>query len=145
MSSPVVMGPVNGHLSPDDAMTSTVDAEVGQSDTDIPDARESPMDRSSPSASEAQPHETPDHIDEDRASSDDDGSSLDNASEDGDFDMQESVASPQDGDAEVNRESSPASSRPSKRKTTVAEEDYMRENPELYGLRRSVCAREQCV
>ncbi|KAH0601001.1 hypothetical protein MHUMG1_02002 [Metarhizium humberi] len=142
MSSPVVMGPVNGHLSPDDAMTSTVDAEVGQSDTDIPDARESPMDRSSPSASEAQPHETPDHIDEDRASSDDDGSSLDNASEDGDFDMQESVASPQDGDAEVNRESSPASSRPSKRKTTVAEEDYMRENPELYGLRRSTRARE---
>ncbi|KHN96343.1 chromo domain-containing protein 1 [Metarhizium album ARSEF 1941] len=141
MSSPVVMGPVNGHMSPDDAITPPVDVEVGQSDTDISNARESPMDRSSPSTSEAQPQETPNHVDQDGASSDDDGSRPDNASDDGDFDMQESVATPH-GDAEVDRESSPASSRPPKRKAAVAEEDYMRENPELYGLRRSTRARE---
>ena len=37
------------------------------------------------------------------------------------------------------RSSSGASSTLGKRKSPVEEEDYMNENPELYGLRRSVC------
>ncbi|OAA43288.1 chromo domain-containing protein 1 [Metarhizium rileyi] len=142
MSSPVMMGPVNGHLSPDDAMNSKLDVEVDRSDTDIPDAHDSPLDASSPSASEIHPNETPSHVDEDRAFSDDDESSAGNASEDADFDIQESVASHQDDNVERDRASSSASSRPSKRKAVVVEEDYMRENPELYGLRRSTRARE---
>ena len=138
MSSPVVTGPINGHLLPDDAMTSTVVVETVRSDTDIPDAHDDPMDHSSPSASEILTRETPNRVDEDRGFSDSDRSSEGNASEDADFDMQESVASPQDDDGEQDRESSPATSRPSKRKVEIVEEDFIQANPELYGLRRSV-------
>jgi chromodomain-helicase-DNA-binding protein 1 len=125
-------------LSPGDAMTSTVVVETGRSDIDIADGLGSPMDGSSPSASEVHPPETSNHASEDREYSDSDGSSAGNASEDADFDMQASVASQHDADGEPDRDSSPASSRPSKRKPAIVEEDYMRENPELYGLRRSV-------
>ena len=142
MSSPAVAGPVNGHLSPGEAVSATVFVETGHSDTDLPDAHESPLHRSSPSASE-EPLGEPDAFrpaDNDRGLSDSDESSRGNASEDADFDMHESVHSPQGGNGELDRDSSPDSSLPSKRKAPVSEDDFIKANPELYGLRRSVCS-----
>lgn len=57
--------------------------------------------------------------------------------EDADFDME----SPQLGQVNAtshDRSSSESSSRPGKRKADVDDEEYMKQNPELYGLRRSV-------
>ncbi|KAI1817790.1 P-loop containing nucleoside triphosphate hydrolase protein [Poronia punctata] len=58
------------------------------------------------------------------------------ASDDADFDMEESPASPQSDDHDE-RSTSHESRRAPKRKAGVEEDDYIRENPELYGLRRS--------
>lgn len=139
MSSTLATSSVNGHLSRDDAMASTVIVEVGRSDTDLPDAHDSPMTHSTPSDSELPARETPDLAERDQASLDSDNSSIANASEDADFDMQESVASQQDDDGERECETSPDSSRASKRKAAVSEDEFIKANPELYGLRRSVC------
>lgn len=68
---------------------------------------------------------------------DSDGSDEDNASDDGDFDMQPSPASHHE-EAADDRASSSDSNRGSKRKAPVDDEDYIKANPELYGLRRSV-------
>lgn len=72
----------------------------------------------------------------------------DNASDDADFDMQQSSPSHHDDhdDLEVldegiptpTRASSSESSRPAKRKANVEEDEFIKANPELYGLRRSV-------
>jgi chromodomain-helicase-DNA-binding protein 1 len=64
-------------------------------------------------------------------------STPDNADEDGDFDMQESLPSQHDETAE-DHASSTDSNRASKRKAPMGEDDYIKANPELYGLRRSV-------
>lgn len=69
--------------------------------------------------------------------SESDNASEDNASDDGDFDMEESIPSQHD-DAEEERASSIDSNRVPKRKAAVAEDEYIKANPELYGLRRSV-------
>ncbi|KAM5380488.1 hypothetical protein ACJA88_004817 [Fusarium oxysporum] len=69
-------------------------------------------------------------------------SSEDNASDDGDFDMEESLPS-QNEDAMEDRDSSTDSNRASKRKAPVEEDEYIKANPELYGLRRSTRPREQ--
>lgn len=63
----------------------------------------------------------------------------DNASEDADFDGQPSPQSQPDETMD-DRPSSSDSNRAPKRKAAVVEDDFMRANPELYGLRRSVRA-----
>lgn len=67
--------------------------------------------------------------------SDDDGDAA--GSEDADFDL-ESPPSPQSNESRRNSLSSEASSQTRKRKVDVDDDQYMQENPELYGLRRSV-------
>lgn len=62
-----------------------------------------------------------------------------NASDDADFDMDDDVVNPQsDGVADA-RSISGDSQTSNKRKATLEEDDYIKANPELYGLRRSVC------
>ena len=62
-----------------------------------------------------------------------------NASDDADFDMEDDLPSPQtDGAANGAASSSQASSRAAKRKAGTGEDEYIKANPELYGLRRSV-------
>lgn len=74
--------------------------------------------------------------------SESDGSSPGNASHDGDFDMEESAPSPRDHEHaehhQLDRASSSDSITNTKRKSEFDEEEYIRANPELYGLRRSV-------
>jgi chromodomain-helicase-DNA-binding protein 1 len=65
-------------------------------------------------------------------------SSPNDASEDADFDMEASQASQHDEEMVDERASSGSSIATTKRNTTVAEDDYIRMDPELYGLRRSV-------
>jgi chromodomain-helicase-DNA-binding protein 1 len=61
-------------------------------------------------------------------------------SDDADFDMEESPAPAVTNSGREERSTSTESRRPAKRKLGT-EEDYIQANPELYGLRRSVCHR----
>lgn len=136
MSSPSEASPVNGHASPlADDRTENI-ANGYQSDSDLSDAQ--PVSRDTPSP------DSPDVLgstavkpelsfQEASESSDND------ASGDADFDME---ASPQSAQSDVENSrptSSNGSRRALKRKSAqVTEDDFMRDNPELYGLRRSV-------
>ncbi|KAF2972292.1 hypothetical protein GQX73_g1300 [Xylaria multiplex] len=59
------------------------------------------------------------------------------ASDDADYDMEESAAASQSDEHRDDRSTSRESRRVAKRKAGAEEEEYIRENPELYGLRRS--------
>ncbi|KAI1180668.1 CHD1-like protein [Nemania sp. FL0916] len=59
------------------------------------------------------------------------------ASDDADYDIEESPAPSQSDEHRDDRSTSHESRRASKRKAVAEEDEYIRENPELYGLRRS--------
>lgn len=139
MSSPIEGSPVNGHVSLQDADSSSGPAEHVRSDSELHDPHHTPADQSSPSPIENHNGDVSDRLHDDRRMSDSDGSSPRDASDDGDFEMQDGVASEHDDDADQTRASSADSSRPSKRKSAPGVEDFIQANPELYGLRRSVC------
>lgn len=136
MSTPTLGGPSNGHLSPDDGIDSTFDAGGHLDDNDSPEADEHPLNHTSPSPSN-DANDTSNIVNDDVRMSESEQSSEDNASDDADFDMDESVPSQID-DVVEERASSTDSNRASKRKAPVGEDEYMKANPELYGLRRSV-------
>ncbi len=79
-------------------------------------------------------------FEENTASSDNDGS------EDADFDMEEDGLTPQSEGAAplADNSSSQGSRRGSKRKAAIEEDEYIKANPELYGLRRSVRNQAGC-
>lgn len=62
------------------------------------------------------------------------------ASDDADYDLEESQAASQSEEHRDDRSTSRESRRAPKRKAPAEEDEYIRENPELYGLRRSVCS-----
>lgn len=62
------------------------------------------------------------------------------ASDDADYDIEESQAASQSEEHRDDRSTSRESRRAPKRKAPAEEDEYIRENPELYGLRRSVCS-----
>ena len=136
MSTPSLGGPSNGHLSPGHEMNLELDSEARLSDSNSPEPHDPPSNRSSPSPSE-DANDISNHVDNDIQMSESDDASDDNASEDADFDMAESLPS-QNDDAEEEHASSTDSNRAPKRKAPVAEDEYIKANPELYGLRRSV-------
>jgi len=128
---------VNGHASPLVDTGNHVAANGIQSDSDLSDVQAPDAEAPSPDTPEAgevtvrNPELT---VEEPSESSDDD------ASADADFDMDDSPQSPQSEQEDDEPSPSNGSRQPPKRKApTSVEEDYMRENPELYGLRRSVC------
>lgn len=155
MSAPATGAPMNGHLSPDDAMDSTLVSrhrteDEAISDTPIEsDARLSPSPL--PAANGSSRHI---HLDENDALSESEQSADDNASDDGDFDMQQSSPSRHEDQEDLEvlddavpnsaRASSSESSRPAKRKANE-EDEFIKANPELYGLRRSVRIISQCL
>jgi chromodomain-helicase-DNA-binding protein 1 len=138
-SPPSDASPVNGHSSPLVDGEHTVVANGTKSDSELSDVQVPDADAPSPESPVAEevtfvnPELT---VEEPSESSDGD------ASADADFDMDDSPQSPQSEQDEDDEPSpSNASRQPQKRKApNAAEEDYMRENPELYGLRRSVRA-----
>ena len=117
-------------------------ADGNQSDSDLSDAQparvgaafsESPESPDALGSPDSGPEFAPDEQGEQSESSDHD------AMDDGDFDGPASPRSVQSNDDASDRATSPSGRAAAKRKATqVIEDDYMRENPELYGLRRSV-------
>jgi chromodomain-helicase-DNA-binding protein 1 len=128
---------MNGHPSPDQADNSSVASQRRRSDSDNSDVNNHPSGNRSPSLSgdaNGARNGTDDDIDMDES----DVPTPDNASEDADFDMKESPSSQHEDDVLQECASSTDSSRAPKRKAAVVEDEFMRANPELYGLRRSV-------
>lgn len=141
MSIPALGVSSNGHLSPERDVDSEPMPEPPQHDSDNLDTPNDIADPASPSGSEVQPGRPVVQLDNDEHMSDSAGTSPGDASGDADFDMQESPPSQNEDEAPVDRPSSSDSSRAPKRKAVVDEHEFMKANPELYGLRRSVCSR----
>lgn len=139
MSASPESSPANGHVSPVATSVAVQLLDPEPSDSDLSDVQA--PDVASPSSDSANNF---DSTARDGRADDFDGASSpsDNgASDDADFDeVADSPASPRsNGPAEGAASPSDDSRTASKRKAGGSlEEDYMRENPELYGLRRSV-------
>ncbi|KAH6845232.1 P-loop containing nucleoside triphosphate hydrolase protein [Chaetomium sp. MPI-CAGE-AT-0009] len=137
MSTSPDPGPMNGHASPSADEDSTHLADTARSESDLSDAQPAEVDAASPESDDAagSPDEgqtfTPDEQDEQSGSSDNDGHG------DGDFDAAGSPASAQSNDVSDQAESASARAAAKRKAGQTIEDDFMRENPELYGLRRS--------
>ncbi|KAF6814589.1 chromodomain helicase [Colletotrichum sojae] len=138
MSSPLEPGLANGYRSPQGGSPSPIIAAGHQSDSDLSDVRDNAAGLASSSPS-PDPNDSTGYMNgapefaESESSGDDN-----NASDDGDFDMDDGVASiaQSDGAGDAHS-SSDDSQRPSKRKAATGEDEYIKANPQLYGLRRS--------
>lgn len=125
----------NGHLSP--LADSVINAEelVSDTDSDLSDIHESnnlPAKNSTNGTLRFDGNEFVDRMDMESSNQDD----VD-ASEDGDYDLETPEQVNADGERE-GRSTSQESRRPAKRKAGVEDDEHIINNPELYGLRRSV-------
>lgn len=141
MSASPVSSPANGHTSPvaNTVSVQLLDPELSESDlSDAPAADiESPSSNSPGEHDQAGAGGRADDFDDHSSSSDED------APNDGDFDDAAEQDSSRSHNGQIEAAASPASSddsrTASKRKADPIDEDeYIRDNPELYGLRRSV-------
>lgn len=138
MSTSPEASPVNGHdhesmsehMDVDDEFAGNQSDESDLSDVHVPDADAPTSDSVTVAVAAPGRH---------AAAGDDHSEASDNdASGDADFDLPDSPASPGSEDEQfrdLSLESRPA---PKRKSNQTVEEDFMRENPELYGLRRSV-------
>ncbi|KAI1632771.1 P-loop containing nucleoside triphosphate hydrolase protein [Biscogniauxia mediterranea] len=138
MSSSPEPNLTNGDASPAGRTGPRITLDDRVSDSDLSEVNETAALPASASPSsvrrESSPEAEVDHESQDAPdSSDNEG----NASDDADFDMEESPAPSQSDAPQDDRSTSNDSRRAPKRKVGAEEEDYIRENPELYGLRRS--------
>jgi chromodomain-helicase-DNA-binding protein 1 len=138
MSTSPEPSPVNGHASPSADEYSAHVTNGNQSDSDLSDARPAAVDVASPESDDAagSPDEEPGFAQEEHEEQSD--SSDNDAQDDGDFDAAGSPASVQSNDDADRAASASPRPLPKRKATQVVEDDFMRENPELYGLRRSV-------
>lgn len=119
----------NGHLSSNDEPShATIDVKPSRSESELSDVNDLP-DQAVP--------ESADLIMQDAASLQSDDDEDADGSDDADYDAG-SPPSRASVDSRRSSVSSEGSSVPRKRKANVNDEQYMQENPELYGLRRSV-------
>ena len=126
----------NGHLSPLAVHVTSANSPLQLSDSDLSDTREPAA--PAPTSDADAPGEEYDE-DEDMAVVSDSSDDVDAEGEpDGDYDS-DSPPSEQAESDHAHSSASQESRRPPKRKASVEKEDYMTQNPELYGLRRSVC------
>ena len=128
---------VNGHASPlEDSPTINI-ANGDHSDSDLSDVQPAYPDVPSPQSAEESdtPDRKPDITFEEPSDSSDNAED-----EDADFDVDDSPVSQHSAGGDADPDLLSESRSASKRKAGVVnEDDFMRENPELYGLRRSVC------
>ncbi|KAL2171861.1 hypothetical protein VTG60DRAFT_1248 [Thermothelomyces hinnuleus] len=135
MSTSPDPGPVNGHTSPSPDERSTHIADAAQSNSHLSDTQPSGVGGASPdSADDAgsaddEPEFAPEEQDDASHSSEHD------APDDADFNEEDSPASAQSNDASDRPVS--ASTAPKRKAAHILDDEYIRENPELYGLRRS--------
>lgn len=140
MSASPESSPTNGHVSPVANPVAVQLLDPDPSDSDLSDVQPPYVSPSSESADNFNTNALDGPADDsDEASS----PSENDASDDGDFDddVADSPAYPRSNDGlnEAAASASDDSRTASKRKAALgSEEDYIRENPELYGLRRSV-------
>jgi chromodomain-helicase-DNA-binding protein 1 len=137
MSTSPEPSPANGHLSPvaDEVTVNTFNGD--QSDSDLSEVQAVDVDERARDYLDGLngPRDTKieDESDDPSEGSQNDGS------DDADYDMAESVASPRSIQEADIPSSSNSSQRPAKRRApAIVEDDYIRNDPELYGLRRSV-------
>ncbi|KAI2621231.1 P-loop containing nucleoside triphosphate hydrolase protein [Hypoxylon sp. NC1633] len=142
MSSSPEPSSVNGHVSPEGRPRARIVLDDRASESDLSDVNENAaLPESSPSSSPPVRNQSfqdaePD-LDSHRGVNSSDNDDENNASDDADFDMEDSPVPSQSDVPQDDRSTSNSSRRAPKRKAGGEEEDYMRENPELYGLRRS--------
>lgn len=138
-SSPEASSPVNGHSEPvaNHVSVQLLDPEPSESDLSdapVPDV-DSPRSESPEEADQTADIGRADDFDDPSSSSEED------APNDGDFDDAADAPSPASNEDHLEAATSDDSRTAPKRKAAPAmdEDDYIRINPELYGLRRSVC------
>ncbi|GIZ40898.1 hypothetical protein CKM354_000421900 [Cercospora kikuchii] len=129
----------NGHSDNVDGDLLKPPAQPRRSESEISDTNDFPTAMDSPDAANEGMFSDDDAV-HDMATSELDEDEDAPGEEDADFDM-ESPRPRQDDAHAHDRSSSEPSSRPGKRKADVDDEEYMKQNPELYGLRRSGRAR----
>jgi chromodomain-helicase-DNA-binding protein 1 len=130
------MAYTNGIDSPLQDPSLTNDDAPHDSESDLSEVVNPIVDAPSPAASANHQSEFGHNSD-----SEDDDDDVHGESEDADFDIEDSPA-PVAGRDE--RSSSVESRRPAKRKQPTEEDAHILANPELYGLRRSVCCISMC-
>jgi chromodomain-helicase-DNA-binding protein 1 len=128
----------NGHIPPLPNIAMTNDDAPYDSESDLSEIREPPAVETSPSTSSS-PQQQSEFGHQDLESSDSSGAENNDGSDDADFDMEESPVAAPAHTARIDRSTSHDSRRPTKRKLGFEDDEHILANPELYGLRRSVC------
>jgi chromodomain-helicase-DNA-binding protein 1 len=125
----------NGHDAALARSSPSNDDAPGESESELSDVANPPVDEASPSSS----NRPSDFGGRDTDASDASGDEAQDQEDDGDFDMDDTPAATALNGERTERSSSVESRRPAKRKAGIEQDRYFLENPELYGLRRSVC------
>ena len=128
----------NGHLSPLADTVINVEDAHSMSDSELSEIIEPPNLEATPSPAESGRIET--RLDDmDIAEHHSSVAETDLTSEDADFDLESPPPQASEQRRNESSSSSQESQRPSKRKAGAEADDFILNNPELYGLRRSVC------
>ena len=125
---------LNGHTSPLATSTLTNDDAPYDSESDLSEVANPIVDEPSPAPSMNRQSEVGA---QDSDASESSAAEDQDVSDDADFDMEDSPPPTAPDNGRNERSTSTESRRPAKRKLDL-EEEHMRANPELYGLRRSV-------
>jgi chromodomain-helicase-DNA-binding protein 1 len=131
------MSMTNGHALQADVDAARPPLQPSRSESDLSDLNDIPMTGASPTPAQGNEPASDDDAIHDMATSELDDDEDAPGEEDADFDA-ESPAHERANGMSHNRSSSESDSRPGKRKAEVDDEELMKLNPELYGLRRSV-------
>jgi hypothetical protein len=132
---------LNGHVSPLASSTLTNDDAPYDSESDLSEVAKSIVDEPSPAPSRNRQSE---FGAQDTDASESSAAEVQDESDDADFDMEDSPPHTAPDRARQERSTSVESRRPAKRKLGL-EDEHILANPELYGLRRSVCYRQWWV
>ena len=135
MNSSSTLLPSNGHLSPLANNVISADAVASDSESDLSeiiDAHNTRPLASSNGGLGLAGNDYTNNLDTDSSNNDDAA-----GSEDADYDM-ETPPPPDGADSREERSLSQDSRRPAKRKAGLEDDEHIMNNPELYGLRRSV-------
>ncbi len=133
----------NGHSSPNAKMSYPNHETASDTASELSDIRDAPGPEASLSPSSSPAHHSQ-YGNDDAESSEQSEGDNDNGSDDGDFDMEQGVAEVDHRNQRIDRSSSrDFQRRPTKRKMGMEDDEYIKANPELYGLRRSVCLSTQ--
>lgn len=127
----------NGHGSPMETPHATILPQLSRSESELSEVNDAVSSTLPPAIAHPEAHSEDEDMQDDAASASEDEEDA-AGSEDADYD----VGTPQSAQSNDSRRnsisSSSSSSQPRKRKVEVDDDKFMQENPELYGLRRSV-------